>query len=76
MIKKINLGLYIDTATTLFAQHYSILRELRSYCLKFKQELSKRADLDAVWRNLDSLMGILDSGCHFLKFPILAKKAN
>jgi len=65
--------LYIDSATTLFAQHYSILRELKSYCSKFKLELSKRSDIDAVWRNLDGLMGVLDAGCHFLKFPLLNK---
>ena len=67
------LGLYIDSATTLFAQHYSILRELKAYCTKFKEELTKRDDLESVWRNLDSLMGILDAGCHFLRFPIISK---
>lgn len=64
-------GMKIDSATSLFAQHYSILRELRNYCVKFRDELLSRNDLEAVWRNLELLMGILDAGCHFLKFPLI-----
>ena len=64
-------GMYIDTASTLFAQHYSIIRELLGYCVKFKDELSSRNDLEEVWRNLDLLMSILEAGCHFLRFPIV-----
>lgn len=65
-------GLHIDSASTLFAQHYSIIRELLGYCTKFKEELASRNDLEEVWKNLDLLMSILEAGCHFLKFPIIA----
>ena len=66
-------GVFIDTASTLFAQHYSILRELLGYCEKFKEELSSRNDLEEVWRNLDLLMSILEAGCHFLRFPVVTQ---
>lgn len=68
-----NSGVYIDTASTLFAQHYSIIRELLGYCEKFKEELASRNDLEEVWRNLDLLMSILDAGCHFLRFPVVTQ---
>lgn len=68
-----NGGVYVDTASTLFAQHYSILRELLGYCEKFKEELASRNDLEEVWRNLDLLMNILDAGCHFLRFPVVSQ---
>jgi hypothetical protein len=67
-------GVYIDTASTLFAQHYSIIRELLGYCGKFKEELAARNDLEEVWRNLDLLMSILEAGCHFLRFPIVSQQ--
>lgn len=67
-------GVYIDTASTLFAQHYSIIRELLGYCTKFKEELAARNDLEEVWRNLDLLMSILEAGCHFLRFPIVSQQ--
>jgi len=66
---------WTDSASTLFAQHYSILRELLGYCEKFKEELTSRNDIEEVWKNLDLLMSILEAGCHFLKFP-LAPPAN
>lgn len=66
--------MFIDTASTLFAQHYSIIREILGYCTKFKEELSARNDLEAVWKNLDLLMNILEAGCHFLRFPVVANQ--
>ncbi|KRX10682.1 hypothetical protein PPERSA_08677 [Pseudocohnilembus persalinus] len=65
-----NSNFKIDAASTLFAQHFSILRELRMYCKSFKENIGKEENPDVLWNEFNNIMSILDSGCQFLNFPI------
>lgn len=54
----------INASSALFAQHFSILRELRNYCLQFKESVKKKDhDTATVYRNFDNIINILDTGC-------------
>ena len=60
----------MDGSSSLFAQHFSILRELRHYCLQLKDAVKTEGDMEVVWKHLDNIVNILDIGCQFLNFPI------
>lgn len=60
----------IDSASTLFAQHFSIIRELKNYCGQFKEMLGKENDVQKVWKGFDQIVGALDAGCQFLSYPV------
>lgn len=60
----------MDTSSSMFAQHFSILRELRHYCLQLKDAIRNENDLDVVWKHMDNIINILEVGCQFLNFPI------
>ena len=63
----------INKSSALFAQHFSILRELRNYCQQFKEAVKKKDnDTDTVYKNFDNIINILDTGCQFLNFPVHA----
>ena len=62
--------LKIDSSSSMFAQHFSILRELRHYCLQLKDAVKNENDLDVVWKHMDNIINILEVGCQFLNFPI------
>jgi len=59
-----------DAASTLFAQHFSIIRELKAYCNQFKESLGKETDLQKVWKGFDQIAGALEAGCQFLSYPV------
>lgn len=63
-------GVKMDGSSSLFAQHFSILRELRHYCLQLKDAVKTEGDMEVVWKHLDNIVNILDIGCQFLNFPI------
>lgn len=63
-------GVKLDGSSSLFAQHFSILRELRHYCLQLKDAVKTEGDMEVVWKHLDNIVNILDIGCQFLNFPI------
>lgn len=63
-------GIKIDATSAMFAQHFSILRELRMYCSQFKEVLKNETDTELLWKNFENIVSILDAGCHFLNFPI------
>lgn len=67
----IQRGIRIDTTSKLLAQHFSILRELKFYLNKFKQNMKENASEESVRENLELLEQVLDAGCHFLKFPVI-----
>ena len=62
--------LKIDASSSMFAQHFSILRELRHYCLQLKEAVRTENDVDVVWKHMDNIINILEVGCQFLNFPI------
>ncbi|KAL4466811.1 hypothetical protein ABPG74_010408 [Tetrahymena malaccensis] len=60
----------IDSTSALFAQHFSILREMRLYCKNFKESYSKEEDKEVLWAQFGNILNILEAGCQFLNFPI------
>lgn len=69
-IKSAN-GVKLDSASALFAQHFSILRELRNYCKDFTEMVeSGDQEFEAMLKSFRQIAQILDSGCEFLSFPI------
>jgi len=62
--------LKIDASSSMFAQHFGILRELRHYCLQLKEAVKTENDVDVVWKHMDNIINILEVGCQFLNFPI------
>ena len=59
-----------STSSALFAQHFSILRELRKRIDAMKNALEDQRDEEASWRALEKIMNILEAACNFLNFPI------
>ena len=62
--------LKIDNTSTLFAQHYTLIRELKNYVKDFRVLLKDESDVREVWKHFESLATILDTGCQYLNFPI------
>lgn len=59
-----------DGVSSLFAQHYSLLRELRSHCLKFKDMYDQQLESTELYSQFGNIVSILETGCQFLNFPI------
>lgn len=62
--------LRLDNTSSLFAQHYSLIRELKLYMQEFKQLIESEADIKEVWKGFENLSTVLDTGCQFLSFPV------
>lgn len=60
----------MDSSSSLFAQHFSILRELRSYCIQFRESVKSESEPEVIWKHFDNIMNILEAGTQFLNFPI------
>jgi hypothetical protein len=54
----------------LFSQHFSILRELRTYVEIFSKTLREEKNADAVWKSFDQIKQVLQRGCEFMKYPL------
>jgi len=65
-----NANFKIDSTSSLFAQHFSIIRELKAYCNQFKDMLSKESDAQKVWKGFDQIIIALEAGCQFLSYPV------
>ena len=65
-----NFNFKIDATSSLFAQHFSIIRELKAYCNQFKDVLSKESDVQKVWKGFDQIIVALEAGCQFLSYPV------
>ena len=59
-----------STSSALFAQHFSILRELRKRVDAMKNALEDQQDQEASWRALEKIMSMLESACNFLNYTI------
>lgn len=64
-------GMRVDAVSTLFVQHFSILRELKTYCNQFKDLVKVEQDPQVLWKSFDQIADILKSGCQFLEFPVI-----
>lgn len=62
--------LRLDSTSSLFAQHYSLLRELKSYTSEFRMLIKNEAEISEVWKCFESLSTVLENGCQFLSFPM------
>lgn len=62
--------LKLDNTSSLFAQHYSLIRELKLYMQEFKQLIESESDIKEVWKGFENLSTVLDTGCQFLSFPV------
>lgn len=63
----------LETTSTLLAQHFSIIRELKSYCNTFKDNMKYHRDSYTPEEMVDAfeqLVSIVDSGCDYLNYPI------
>lgn len=60
----------VDAASTLFAQHFSIIRELRTHCKNFKESLGREENPEILWNEFGNIMQVLDAGCQFFNLPI------
>jgi len=68
-IKSDNLAPSLNAASTMFAQHFSILRELKTKCGEFKKDVEGK-DKEKVWPEFEEIQKVLDLACQFLDFPI------
>lgn len=73
-----------NTSSSLFAQHFSILRELKKKVNEFKKRIKDKMNkgrltrnveekfdhLDQAWSNVKMVEEILDSAIDFLNFPV------
>ena len=62
--------LQLDSTSTMFAQHFSILREMKNLVDQFRDVIKKESDNDVLRRNFEDVYSVLERGCHFLQFPI------
>lgn len=62
--------LRLDNTSALFAQHYSLIRELKIYTAEFKTLIESESDIKEVWKGFENLATVLDTGCQFLSFPV------
>lgn len=53
-----------------FGQHFTILRELKSYCSQFKEAVGKETNTEILMKHFDNISNIIDLACQFLTFPI------
>lgn len=68
---KLTSGVRLDSVSSLFSQHFSILRELNSYCQQFNQLLEEEEpDQEILAKSFRQIAKILETGCEFLRFPV------
>jgi hypothetical protein len=60
----------IDIQVKLFSQHFSIIRELRTYVDIFTKTLKEEKNADVVWKSFDQIKQVLQRGCEFMKYPL------
>jgi hypothetical protein len=60
----------LDSSSALFAQHFSIIRELRMYCTQLRESIKREQDVDILRKNFEQILQVLDAGCNFLSYPI------
>lgn len=64
-------GLKLDSASALFAQQFSVLRELNNYCKQFSEVVEAGdQEFETMMKSFRQIAHILETGCEFLKFPI------
>ena len=56
--------------TNVLAQHFSMLKELRTYCDEFSQGVENENNLEEIWKAFKKMQQVLDSSMSFLNFPI------
>lgn len=59
----------LDSTSSLLAQHFSLIRELRTYMHDFKQLIENESEIKDVWRCFENLAKLLENGCNYLSFP-------
>lgn len=60
----------LDSSSALFAQHFSIIREMKSYCQDFREKLDSEQEHAEIWKCFDNICRVLNTGCQFLNFPV------
>lgn len=68
--KKDESYLRLDNTSALLAQHYSLIRELKTYMQEFKQLIVSESEIKEVWKGFENLAQVLETGCQFLSFPV------
>lgn len=53
-----------------FGQHFTILRELKTYCNQFKEAVSTENDIQTLMKHFDNISRIIEMACQFLSFPV------
>lgn len=61
--------LKLDRTAALFAQHYSIIREVKHYVEDFRGVINGESDIKEVWKCFENLATLLESASSFLSFP-------
>lgn len=70
MTKEKESYLRLDNTSALLAQHYSLIRELKTYTQEFKQLIVAESEIKEVWTCFENLAQVLETGCQFLSFPV------
>ena len=73
IVEKRNANLnFIPTAenTAFFGQHFTILRELKTYCIQFKEAVGTENDRETLMKHFDNISRIIEMACQFLSFPV------
>lgn len=53
-----------------FGQHFTILRELKSYCTQFKEVVATETNTQTIMNHFDNIANIIELACQFLAFPV------
>ena len=59
-----------SSSTALFAQHFSIIRELKKRVEALRNSCVEQRDEENSWIALEKVLGLLDAALRFLNFPI------
>lgn len=63
----------LNASSAMFAQHFSILRELKRKCATYAttiEKLEQEKETKKVWESFKEVHKVLDLACQFLDFPI------
>ena len=60
----------LDTTSALFAQHFTLIRDLKKYMNDFKELIENESEIKEVWRCFENLARLLEDGCNYLSFPV------
>ncbi len=63
----------LTASSAMFAQHFSILRELKAKCATYKltiEQEEERKEAERVWDAFHEVQKVLELACQFLDFPI------